>query len=540
MTTNKLLYFFILSGLLLGISFPATGGLTFLIFFALIPMLIAEQHIYEKRLRARKVLWLSYPGFIVFNAVSTWWIVNASVGGMLMAVFLNGFIMAFYFWIYHLVHRRYGNYWGHAALVSLWMSYEYIHYHWELAWPWLNFGNAFATKTTWVQWYEYTGIGGGTFWVLLVNLIGFYAVQNIYFKNIPAKKNLGVLITWLALIITPLLISLKIYNGYTEKKDPLDVVVVQPNINPYGDKFHNMTGEEQMVVFLRNSFMVLDTNVDYIVGPETALPYSLDEEKLAVSDDIEFLFRAYSRLPHTGIVIGMSSHNEYKPGEPHPENARDDGSGTLYEFYNSALFISKKRELNIYHKSKLVLGVEKVPFVSWLPFLENFALELGGTSGTLGTEKEPKLFTEKNSRVKIAPSVCYESIFGEYMGQFTQKGANVIFVITNDGWWGDTPGYKQHINFGRLLAICLRRSIAQSANTGISGFIDQRGEIIQQTNWWEPTAIRQKINLNNELTWYAAHGDILYRLSIYFSIAFVLLYLYAYITGKTFVKRGEV
>ncbi|HYG50694.1 MAG TPA: apolipoprotein N-acyltransferase, partial [Flavobacteriales bacterium] len=130
--------------------------------------------------------------------------------------------------------------------------------------------------------------------------------------------------------------------------------------------------------------------------------------------------------------------------------------------------------------------------------------------------------------------------FGEYMGEFIKKGANVVFVITNDGWWGDTPGYKQHIEFGRLLAVSLRRSVAQSANTGISGFIDQRGDIVQHTNWWERCALRQKINLNNALTWYAVHGDLLYRLSIYFSIAFVLLYLYAYVTGKTFVRRGEV
>jgi apolipoprotein N-acyltransferase len=540
LATNRLLLFFILSGFLLGLSFPATGGLTFLIFFAFIPMLIAEQSVYEKRLRARKVLWLSYPGFIVFNALSTWWIVNASVGGVIMAVFLNAFIMSFYFWIYHLVHRRYGNYWGHAAFVSLWMSFEYIHYHWELSWPWLNFGNAFATKTAWIQWYEYTGVGGGTLWVLLVNLIGFYAVQRIYFKKMPAKKNIFILAAWLILIFVPLFISLKIYNGYTEKKDPIDVVVVQPNINPYGDKFENMSGEEQMVIFLRNAFMVSDTNVDYIVGPETALPYSIDEKQLAVSGEVELLFNAFSRMPKTGILIGMSSHNYYKPGEKHPENAREDEYGNFSEFYNSALFINTHRELGVYHKSKLVLGVEKIPFTGWLPFLENFALELGGTSGTLGIEKEPIVFSEKGKRAVIAPSVCYESIFGEYMGQFTQKGANVLFVITNDGWWDDTPGYKQHINFNRLTAISLRRSIAQSANTGISGFIDQRGDIIKHTNWWEPTALRQKINLNSTLTFYAAHGDILYRLSIYFSIAFVLLYVYAYVAGKTYVKRGEV
>ena len=95
-------------------------------------------------------------------------------------------------------------------------------------------------------------------------------------------------------------------------------------------------------------------------------------------------------------------------------------------------------------------------------------------------------------------------------------------IITNDGWWDDTPGYRQHQAYARLRAIEFRRSVARSANTGISCFINQRGEVQQATNWWVPTAIRQKINYNSELTFYARHGDFLGTLSLFGALGFLL------------------
>ena len=85
----------------------------------------------------------------------------------------------------------------------------------------------------------------------------------------------------------------------------------------------------------------------------------------------------------------------------------------------------------------------------------------------------------------------------------------IIFIITNDGWWGNTPGYKQHASFASLRAIENRKSVARSANTGISCFINQRGDITQATKWWVPTAINGIINKNNETTFYTQNGDLI-------------------------------
>ena len=102
--------------------------------------------------------------------------------------------------------------------------------------------------------------------------------------------------------------------------------------------------------------------------------------------------------------------------------------------------------------------------------------------------------------------------------QYVRKGAQLIFIITNDGWWKNTPGYKQHLSFARLRAIETRRSIARSANTGISCFINQRGEISQATEWWVPASIKGNLNANSAITFYVKHGDYIARVAIFMSI----------------------
>jgi apolipoprotein N-acyltransferase len=179
------------------------------------------------------------------------------------------------------------------------------------------------------------------------------------------------------------------------------------------------------------------------------------------------------------------------------------------------------------HKSKLVPGVELVPFSAYLPFLSAIAIENGGSSGTLGVEKEPKVMTikvkpdhlqkvptNKMQTVTLAPIICYESIYGDFVRQQVQKGAQALCVITNDGWWGNTPGYKQHFSFARLRAIENRRWVLRSANTGTSGSIDPSGKIIKKTPYWVKTAFSQTIQLRRDQTFYTTYGDWLAGLSI--------------------------
>ena len=105
----------------------------------------------------------------------------------------------------------------------------------------------------------------------------------------------------------------------------------------------------------------------------------------------------------------------------------------------------------------------------------------------------------------------------------------MIFIITNDGWWGNTAGHKQHLHYASLRAIETRRSIARSANTGISAFINQRGDIEQATEYWEPAVIQGTIRANDQMTFYGRHGDYLARTAAWLS---VFVFLAALVKGK--------
>ena len=160
-------------------------------------------------------------------------------------------------------------------------------------------------------------------------------------------------------------------------------------------------------------------------------------------------------------------------------------------------------------------------------------MNMGGTTGTLGIEKFAKTFERKG--IKFASLVCYESIYGDWVASFVRNGAEVLFIITNDGWWRDTPGYRQHFQFARLRAVENRRSLARSANTGSSGFINQRGDVIQKSEYDVQLALRESINLNNELTPYSVHGDMTGRISWLATVLILIL------AGARFLRKfGKV
>src|SRR3546814_10316997 len=135
-------------------------------------------------------------------------------------------------------------------------------------------------------------------------------------------------------------------------------------------------------------------------------------------------------------------------------------------------------------------------------------MDMGGTSGTLGHEDEQTVFDRQNG-IGVVPAMCYESVFGGFVCSFVHHGAQLIAVVTNDGWWKNTAGYKQHAAYARLRAIETRRSVARSANTGISMLIDQRGDVLSKTTWWTSDAIAGELKLNADDTFYVKHGNLI-------------------------------
>jgi apolipoprotein N-acyltransferase len=191
---------------------------------------------------------------------------------------------------------------------------------------------------------------------------------------------------------------------------------------------------------------------------------------------------------------------------PKTKTARPNINGGYFDVFNAAIQIENSSKVQFYHKSKLVPGVEQIPFAEQLAFLKPAFQAFGGSAGSYGKQEKPSVFYTQ-SGIGAAPVICYESIWGEYVADYVQQGAQFIAIITNDAWWGNTSGKDQHLLYAKLRAIETRRWVARSANTGISGFINQRGDIVQKSKWWTSTALKAEINLNDEQTFYVKHQD---------------------------------
>jgi len=523
----------ILSGLLLAFGWPE-HGFPLLLFIGFIPLLIVEiDHLERKKeTTSFSIFWYGFIAFTVWNSLTTFWIYNSTLVGAIAAVLVNTLLMSVVFLLFHVTHRlvtiRAA---GYIALIAYWLSAEYLHLRWDLNWPWLNLGNGFAAYPKWIQWYEYTGVGGGSLWILIVNFLFFNFVHLRLIKKICSRQVGITMASAILLVALPILGSYLIYSGYKEKISPLDVVVVQPNLDPYNEQYELDPQDitKRMLALARQK---TDSSTDFIVFPESAIQEYAWEDLLDSVRSVNMLQAFNKEFPKMGAVVGMSTRKIFLEGEPLSATARRfTDRERYYDSYNTALYVTHDGLLQIHHKSVLTPGVEKMPYPRTLKFLEKYALDLGGTIGSLGTDPEQVPF-KVNDTVSIAAVICYESVNGEFVNQFVRNGANAIFVITNDGWWGNTPGHRQHLMFSVLRAIETRRSVARSANTGISCFINQRGDISNRTDYWVPDAIRSKINLNIGMTFYVKYGDYIDRIFLLVAGLMFLLTIYSNIVKR--------
>lgn len=520
----------ILTGILLALGWPAIGNFSPLLFLAFIPLLFVEHY---SSSTSRTFLWYPLLAFTTFNTLTIWWVYCVSedfatkIFVVLAAVAVNSVAMTCVFSLFHYTKKHLGGQRGYIALVAYWMAFEYLHLNWELTWPWLSLGNGFANQVTWIQWYEYSGVLGGTLWILIVNMLVFGILKRSMFDNFTFNQNRLSLILVAGILIVPIVISKIMYHNYTETVQPVKVTLLQPNIDPYTEKYET-SGSQQLLKMLK-LLNDIDDDIDYILAPETALSGDIQENMIGETDAVIIINKFLKSRPKTNFVSGMSSWKLLGKDELTSTARKFQNNEAYYDMYNAAIQITLDEESQVYHKSRLVQGVEKMPFASLLKPLENFALDMGGTTGSLGSQDEASVFTSSATDIKVAPVICYESIYGEYVSSYVQKGANLIFIMTNDGWWGDTPGYKQHLAYARIRAIENRRSIARSANTGISCFINQRGDILQSTEWWTEATITGTLNANEYLTVYTKWGNFLARISSFLAVS---LLVFSFVNSK--------
>ncbi|MDR3366702.1 MAG: apolipoprotein N-acyltransferase, partial [Prevotellaceae bacterium] len=471
---RKHLLLTLLSALLLSLPwYESFSGLLLLVAF--VPLLVVEHDFAVSHRRGFwKYAWLC---LLLWNVATTWWIYNATLFGMVGAVIGNSAQMLLVLWLFHLIKRRAGSAIGYASLAALWLTWEWFYFDAEITWPWLTLGNGFAKDVKLVQWYEYTGALGGSLWVLLCNLLVLFILQKQHFKLFNLRAAAVEKVALAVLVVAPCALSLVRFHTYREAENPCRVAILQPNIDPFNDKFGGMTAQEQQDIIMAQAESVATDSTDYVIAPETALEGSLWENDLEQNRVMLRLKAFCGRHPNISFVAGATTYYLFGDNEDVPPTARTmKSSDRRYEVYNTALQTDSSGCVQRYHKSKLVVGVEMLPYPKYLnKLIARFAINLGGTSGGLGTQKERVAFSSGSGRLRAGVAICYESVFGQFYTEYVKKGANVMMIITNDGWWRNTPGHRQHLRYASLRAIETRRSIARSANTGISAIINQRG-----------------------------------------------------------------
>ena len=511
---------------------PGTGLMAL---FGIIPLLCMER---IASILGKKHIWIyHYSAFVLWNAATTFWVCNATIGGGLFAIFANALQMSLVFGLFRMSRKRFSGALPYIFLMVTWIAWERFYFDAEISWPWLVLGNSFA-RTTWaIQWYEFTGSLGGSLWIWVSNLSLFGLMTSMSsgrWGEWNIKARIAAITGILALFIIPPVVSSSIGKQYQDSMNDsgrqLEVLIIQPNIDPY-NKFQAMTQEQQNAILIDHA----EKSLEQRKNDSTASPLLVLAPETFTRDIIPGEYqrsRTWRRFtgflkdyPNVNILFGASSYDYIESTEAPSSTARKLGDNLWVESHNSALITDGTLRTEIFHKSKLVVGVEHTPYPAIFCKIDDL---LGGVMGRCVGQEEVSLLNVESlsgNRIPVGCAVCYESVYGEYYTDYIRKGAEAMTIITNDAWWGDTPGYRQHLSYASLRAIETRRAIARCANTGISAIISPTGEIIQATPWWEPAVIKSQITLRNDLTFYVIPGDIVGRICTFLFWMLLLAFL---------------
>ncbi len=502
------LIYSLLTALFWLLAFPPfpTG---FFAYFTLIPLFLLLE---DKNLR-QAGKWGYITGLFVAIVSLYWigWVTLVGMVGVLLfwPVYIAGYAVIHVFLVKRLNHIAY---W---FLPFIWVAIEYSQAYTDLAFPWNHLGYTQSYFTNLIQFAEYTGVYGVSFWVVLLNVMIWMALAK--------AKHLGGGLRWVAtvviLLLLPWLHGRYVFRHPLPIKGELTVAVLQGNIDPF-EKWQSGITERDFQIYERLTRKVAAIHPDLVVWPETAIPLYLRAEK-------SYQSRLHHLVDSLAVPI-LTGALDYKYTD-----------GENYDYYNAAfLFEPNTAGFQTYHKTRLVPFSERVPFRDFFLFrkLKDLLVEwaLGVGDYSRGNEytifsfltKPDSLEVESSGgeqRIYCAAPICFESAFAQVNRAFVAKGAEMLVVITNDAWFGKTSGPHQHARFAVFRAIENRVPIARSANTGISCFVDAYGRTYQATRWYQQTFSVAKIQLYHGSSFYVRHGN-LFAICVSIGAGVILLF----------------
>ncbi|MFN3305918.1 MAG: apolipoprotein N-acyltransferase [Candidatus Kapaibacteriota bacterium] len=526
------------TGILLALSYPPYPFFL-LAFVAFIPILSVFRSVKRK-------WWLVYATFFIYHYATNWWI-SSWQKDTDPYLFVSGFAVALVhpllfmlpFAIFNIFVNKIG--WQRAVVLFpfVWLTFEWLHSLGDLAYPWLTVGYTQIYNHYWVQIADIAGVWLCSFLILFVNVFVFMAIEDIKLnKNTTLKAFIKNRYVIFALIIFALpyfygLIRIQDfkYEKLIKQGEKIRVGIIQPNINPWRKWETNALSQIQIHKQIQDSLSAMIKGIDLFIWSETAITL-LDLEVNAFHKFDNF----YQMLNgNSSLLTGFADFRFLSPKEkPSFTTKYLFGDSTKpYDTYNSILLLNPDNSFQIYHKNRLTPFGEHIPYGEILGFAKSFLeWNVGISSWAKGKEKnvlEMKTFTKE---CKIAPIICIESIYPDYCRQFVQNGAELMVIITNDGWYDHTFGPLQHYLIATVRAIENRRFVARCANTGISGIITPTGQTLIKAEQYQKTGFAADVPLIDQATIYTKIGDVLPYVSFVFNLIIFIIILTNYFKSK--------
>jgi apolipoprotein N-acyltransferase len=475
------------SGLLLTAGFPAFG-LHFLAWIAIVPFLYALRF-----QTVRSGFWLGAVMGIVFFAATVHWVTNsvhyyggvpvvpASLVTLLLCAYLALYPALFGALAVRLKHR-------HPSLFllsapALWTALELARTHVFTGFPWALVGYTQYRVLPVVQVADITGVYGVSFLIVLVNTALSEFLQER--RRYPA------------LVITAVIMAGVLSYGTGRLRTPegegrVTISVIQGNIEQ--DKKWDLRYQSEVIsTYKQLTNEALNHKPDLVIWPETATPFYFggSGNNGVLTGDLQKFVKAI----RTPLLTGSPTY-EVKPG------------GVVHLRNSTFLLDTVGSVAAVYHKIHLVPFGEYVPLKNVLFFVEKMVQAIGdfqaGTEYTVMKIRPPGAEND----VALSTVICYEIIFPDLVRRFVKNGAAVMTTITNDAWFGRTAAPYQHFTMAVFRAVENRVPVARAANTGVSGFIDAKGRILETSPIFTETHLTRTLTPGSMRTFYTKHGDL--------------------------------
>jgi len=519
-------------GVMLGFAFPPSPFYT-LAYVAFIPVLL----LMERAQTALHLARTSYLFLFVLHVLTLSWTGGfihlrdpwmMAAGGALLVIH-----PLFYFpsimgarWVWN----RLGRAWGVAAFGVFWVAFEYVHSLGELSFPWITLGNSQAYDIARAQIAEFTSTYGLSALVLAFNGLTYVVMMNLS-TRVWAWR--GRQLRWAAVGLAAIFAVPWAYGTWRmrtvdeERGTPLRIGSLQPNVDPWEkwgtDRINRWRSYDHQFDWHLNATRALaPARPEIVFWAETAIPFHILEPGLA-----GYQYRLQSMIDSLGIPVftGLPT-SRYFAAEDAPVTARPLPNGErFYESYNSAIVFEPANPPGpIYRKMVLVPFAERIPYASTLRFLiEPLRWNVGISSWGIGQDTIVHSFRRSDGTpTRFGGMICYESVFPNFVREFTKRGAEFLVVITNDSWWGNTPGAYQHAAYASLRAIENRRWVVQSANGGISLIVRPSGNVDLRTDLYTERTLIGTIELRTDESPYLRWGDVFGKASLVGTIGLIL------------------